>query len=468
MQAQQVAVEQRRVAEVRTQEAETERQKEEQRYREVRSLASSLLFDLYDGVRDLAGSATARRVIVAKAQHQLEMLTADRGRDIGLKRDLAASYERMGELQMVSREPNKADAATALDSYRKAVDLRLKISREPGAQPSDLRDLALSLAKLGDGTFWAGDAKGAIAPYERAWSMAEALTKPPAHDRSMLMALGAIDERRCIILLAGGNTKGSLEACQEGIATLSPLAANSPDDVRIQRLIASTEASYANALRLSKQPQEAEKHARLALESLDRLERLAPNNAEYRRMASSTQTVLAQTLTATGDAAGSLNAFRQAVQSMQVAIEIDPGDLGSALRLGVTLLAFSRRLASTGSAEAAHDAAQDALRLLDRTAAQPGAGPLEWNEFADALLKVDWPDLRRWPKALELARKSVAATERKNPFFLDTLAWAYFRNGNAAQAADTEREAIGLLPADSKGGLRDELQRGLTTFLATK
>jgi tetratricopeptide (TPR) repeat protein len=468
VQAQQVAVEQRRVAELRTREAETERRKEEQRYREVRSLASSLLFDLYDGVRDLAGSATARRLIVAKAQHQLEMLAADRGHDIALTRDLAASYERMGELQMVSRRPNKADAAAALDSYRRAVDLRQKISREPEALPRDRRDLALSLAKLGDGTFWAGDAKGAVAPYDTAWSMAKALVMAPARDSSMPIALATIDERRCIVLMAGGNTKGALEACREGIATLAPLAADSPDDVKIQRLLAGAQASYANDLRLSNQPHDAEKQARQALESLDRLQRLAPSNAEYRRMASSTETVLAQSLTAAGDAAGSLQAFRQAVQAMQVAIEIDPGDLGSALRLGVTLLAFSRRLASSGSAEEAHDAAQDALRLLDRTAAQPGAGPLEWNEFADALLKVDWPDLRRWPKALELARKSVAATGRKNPFFLDTLAWAYFRTGNANQAAETEREAIGLLPVDSKGGLRDELQRGLTTFQAAK
>jgi tetratricopeptide (TPR) repeat protein len=281
----------------------------------------------------------------------------------------------------------------------------------------------------------------------------------------MLTALGSIDERRCIVLLASGNTAGAMESCQQGIATLSPLAAKSPDDVRIQRLIASTEGSYANALRLSKKPQEAEKHARLALESFARLEVLAPNNAEYRRLASATGTVLATSLAAVGDTAGSLEAFQRSVQAMQVAIEIDPQDLGSALRLSVTLLAFSRRLAAGGAKDQAHDAAREALQLLDRTSQRPGAGAVEWNELADALLKVEWPDLRQWPKALQLAQHAVSATSRKNPFFLDTLAWALYRNGSATQAAETEREALNLLPAGSKDGLRDELSRGLKTFL---
>lgn len=465
-QSQQVAEQQRRVAEVRTQEAELAQQKERQRYRDVRSLASSLLFDLYDGVRDLAGSSTARRLILAKVQRQLEVLKAEAGNDIGLQRDLAACYERMGELQVVDpRRPSKNEAAAALESYRKAVDLRRKISQGAGSRPEDRRDLALSLAKLGDGWFFAGDVKQAVESYQTGWEIAQSLIRPESQDGSMLSALGAIDERRCVVLLAAGNSSGAAQACQEGIATLTPLAGKSPDDVKVQRLIATTEASYANALRLSKQPQDAEQHARLAIESLERLEVLAPNNAEYRRLASSSETILAGSLAASGNLPASLEAFRRSVQSMEAAIEIDPNDLGSALRLSVTLLAFSRRLAASGSKDEAHDAAKEALQLLERTSQRPGAGAVEWNELADALLKVEWPDLHQWPKALQLAQNAVSATGRKNPFFLDTLAWAWFRNGSASRAVETEREALGLLPAGSKGGLQDELTRGLKTFL---
>ena len=295
--------------------------------------------------------------------------------------------------------------------------------------------------------------------------MAQSLRRSQPEDASMTRALGTVEERLCIVLLAAGNNAGAMESCRDGIATLSPLAQTLPDDVEVQRLIATTEASYANALRLSGKPQDAATQARLALESLQKLQSLAPSNAEYRRLSSSTETILAGCLAANGDIPASLDAFGRSIRSMEIAVEIDPSDLSSPLRLAGTLLAFSRRLAQGTEKARAHDAAQQALRLLEQTSQKPGAGAVEWNEYADALLKVDWPDLQRPDKALQLAGNAVASTKRGNPFFLDTLAWAYFRTGNAPKAVETERDALRLLPADAKGGLHDELAHGLESFL---
>jgi len=457
-QNQSIANQQRQLAEARTQEAESERAKEQERYRQVRSLSASLLFDLYDGVRDLAGSSTARRLIVAKAQRQLELLSAGSEKDPEIERDLAAAYERMGELRVdpAQTQPAKADAAAALDAYQRGVALRRKIAAQPGNQPGDRRDLALSLSKLGDGEVLAGNMDNALASYEEAWTIAKYQANP--------RTLGTVDDRRCIAFLTAGNTAKALESCQEGIAALGPLAKSAPEDAEVQRLIATTEASYGNALRLSRKPAEAAQQARLAVASFDRLESLAPSNAEYRRLASTTQTILALSLAATGDNTGSQEAFRKSVQSMEIAIEIDPTDLRAPLRLAVTLLAFSRRLQQTGDKDAAHQTSQEALTLLDRATQKPSAGAVEWNEYADALLKVEQPDLLQPAKALHLAQNAVAATNRTNPFFLDTLAWAYFRSGDAPKAAETERDALRLLPSDAKGGLHDELEHGLETF----
>ncbi|HEY3836878.1 MAG TPA: protein kinase [Bryobacteraceae bacterium] len=461
--ARRVATEQQALAETRTREVEFERQKERQRYREVRSLASSLLFDLHDGIRDLAGSTTARRLIVSKAQQQLELLNADSGNDISVQRDLAAAYERLGELRVDPRHPDKNDAAAALDYLRRAIRIRERIFNGMHALPSDRRDMALSLSKLGDGQFWAADVKDALVSYQSAWNLAQAewRTSPGDAERR---TVAQIDERRCFGLLASGNTAGAMDACREGIASLSDLHRRRPNDVEIQRLTASIEASYANALRLAHKPQEAVVQARQGLESLQRLQTLAPNNAEYRRMASSTETILASSLAAAGDSQRSTEAFRRAVKSMQVAVEIDPSDLGSALRLAVTLREFSRRLKAGNDDAGAHDAAQEALQLLQQTNEKPGAGPMEWNEYADALLKVDWPDLQQPAKALALAQKAAASTDRKNPFILDTLAWAYFRNGDAPKAIEAEQDALRLLPPNAQGGLHEELDRGLKTF----
>ena len=464
-QARRFAGEQQKLADTRASEAEHERQREQERYREVRSLASSLLFDLYDGVRDLAGSTTARRLMVSRAQHQLELLRADSGNDIGLQRDLAASWERLGELRVDPARRNKNDAAAAVEACQRALDLRKQIVARRDSAVSDRRDLALSISKLGDGNFFAGDMKTALSLYQDARSLAKSLVISNPADNTMPRALGTVDERLCVVLLTSGKGRDAMDSCQEGIATLSPLAKALPDDVEVQKLIADTEASYANALRLSGKGREAAVQARQALESLERLEALAPSNAEYRRLTSSAESILAASLAASGDEAASLEAFQRSIRSMEIAIEIDPTDLGSPLRLAVTLLAFSRRLEKGTQKEKAHDAAREALRLLEQTSEKPGAGAVEWNEYADALLKVDWPDLKSPEKALPLAEKAVATSNRRNPFFLDTLAWAWYQTGETSKAIETERDALHLLPATAHGGLHDELARGLDTFL---
>jgi eukaryotic-like serine/threonine-protein kinase len=463
---QRVAEEQRALAEARTRDVEAARRKEQERYRDLRALTASLLFDLHDGIRDLAGSTMARRLIVEKAQHTLELLSADGEHDPDLQRDLAACYERMGELRVDPHRPDKNDAGAALDAYRHAVALRRGIAAAPFAQPGDRRDLALSLTKLGNGEALAGDLKQAAAFDTEAWELALALVRAEPADPSMRRALGSVDERRCIILLTSGRNSEALAACQEGIATLTPLAQDAPNDIQVQRMLASTEASNANALRFSGKPEAATQQARLALASLDRLQILAPENAEFRRMSASAEIILAGSLARTGDQQGSEQAYRRAARATELAVEIDPADLQSPLRLAVTLLALSRREASRGDKTSAHETARQALGLLRAVAEKPGAGAVEWNEYADALLKTDWPDLADNAEALRLAQKSVSATDRKNPFCLDTLAWAYFRTGDSAKAAATERDALSLLPANAHGGLHDELQQGLNTFLA--
>jgi hypothetical protein len=52
--------------------------------------------------------------------------------------------------------------------------------------------------------------------------------------------------------------------------------------------------------------------------------------------------------------------------------------------------------------------------------------------------------------------------------FLDTLAWAYFRSGDARSAVRAERQALSLVPAGNAlgQGLRSELEQGLAQFEA--
>ena len=106
--------------------AEANREKAEQRFAEVRTLARSFLFEIHDALRDLEGSEKARATLVTRALEYLDGLASEAGDDPVLLEELAASYERVGDVQGNPRDMSLGDGAGALASWRKAEALRAK------------------------------------------------------------------------------------------------------------------------------------------------------------------------------------------------------------------------------------------------------------------------------------------------------------------------------------------------------
>ena len=106
-------------------------------------------------------------------------------------------------------------------------------------------------------------------------------------------------------------------------------------------------------------------------------------------------------------------------------------------------------------------------------------------EYREAMrLKPDWPEPARrlaWvlatdenPKyrdageAVRLAEQACAATSRKNPFALDTLAAAYAEAGRFEEAVTAAREALEKLPASSDAGLSQQIRGRLALYGARR
>ena len=73
---------------------------------------------MHDAVKDLAGSTPARRLMVQKGIEYLDKLAADAGNRADLRRELAAGYLRVGDVQGRPLNPNLGDTAGALASYQ--------------------------------------------------------------------------------------------------------------------------------------------------------------------------------------------------------------------------------------------------------------------------------------------------------------------------------------------------------------
>lgn len=114
-------------AEARRQ-AVVERDRAERNFDAVRSLAKTFMFDFYDEIEHLRGATDAREMLVVDAQRYLETLAAqadERGTDDPeLLAEIAAAYDRLGDIQASSFRANTGETDAAEASYEQARRLR--------------------------------------------------------------------------------------------------------------------------------------------------------------------------------------------------------------------------------------------------------------------------------------------------------------------------------------------------------
>jgi eukaryotic-like serine/threonine-protein kinase len=121
--------------------ARIERARAERRFNDVRKLANSLMFEVHDSIRDLPGTLPARKLLVNRALEYLDSLSQEASGDSDLQRELAAAYDRVGDLLGYSGAANLGDYAGALQSYEKALAIR---EASAAAHPDD-RQMQLAL-----------------------------------------------------------------------------------------------------------------------------------------------------------------------------------------------------------------------------------------------------------------------------------------------------------------------------------
>ena len=111
-----------------------------QRFNQAHAIANSFLFDVYDVIADLPGTTHARIVVARRAEQYLNVLSRERSSDLTLRRDLAASYRKLGDILGRPFAPNLGNTAAALENYRKAAALLEGIAGAGRADATLLKD----------------------------------------------------------------------------------------------------------------------------------------------------------------------------------------------------------------------------------------------------------------------------------------------------------------------------------------
>ncbi|MHC4447364.1 MAG: serine/threonine protein kinase, partial [Planctomycetota bacterium] len=165
--------------------AASQRDTAARRFDSVRALARTFMFDFHDAIQTLDGSLPARELLVTTAQEYLDDLRAEGGDHPGLLRELASAYDRVGDIQGGTRNPNIGDTEGALINYQTAFELRQALTAELGEETelSLQAELASSHMRLGDVLLHSGEVPQALDHYRESLDIFEDLARSDAEYR---------------------------------------------------------------------------------------------------------------------------------------------------------------------------------------------------------------------------------------------------------------------------------------------
>jgi len=182
----------------------------EHRFNDVRALAHAVLFDYHDAIKDLPGSTPVRERLVRDALSYLDTLAQESHGDRSLQRELAAAYERVGDVQGGTLSGNLGDTQGALESYRKAQQILETLFAADSGDGQTRRDLARTVVARGTLLFDSGDVEGSLALARQA----EQVLRPLAGDSvdaSLRLSLGAADDLLGVLLLETGDPRAAAD-----------------------------------------------------------------------------------------------------------------------------------------------------------------------------------------------------------------------------------------------------------------
>ena len=125
------------------------------RFEDVRRLAHSILFEIEPKIANLSGkSIETRQLLVQRAMEYLDSLSAEKGNDPDLRRELAVAYRRVGDILGNPGYSNLGDLKGALASYQKSQGLLQAIVAANDRDRQAREELAKLHQQIGTALFW--------------------------------------------------------------------------------------------------------------------------------------------------------------------------------------------------------------------------------------------------------------------------------------------------------------------------
>ena len=214
--------------------AETQRQKAEKRFGDVRKIAGSFIFEISPKIENLAGAMEAREILVKRALEYLDNLAQESGDDRDLQRELAAAYEKVGDIQGRLNQPSLGDTKAALESYRKAQNLRESVLSADTANLEKQSELANDDEQIGYLLWWSSETKKAVELYQKSLEMREKIVSENPVNADFRQRLAKLQMQYGDIPAWDKETEKALGHYLPALEILEKLAVEVPGDATIK------------------------------------------------------------------------------------------------------------------------------------------------------------------------------------------------------------------------------------------
>ncbi|MBN2560901.1 MAG: protein kinase [Phycisphaerae bacterium] len=334
-----------------------------QRFEQVRELANAFIFDFHDAIVELPGSTPARELLVKTALTYLDSLAEEAGDDLLLQRELAAAYSKVGDVQGSVRRANLGDTAGAMRSYQKTMEILEKLH---AAEPDDdrlVRDVGLTLGRVGDMYWVTGRTEEALAQYERAKEMAQAVCdrNPDYLPAKRTLAIGYQDVGDTLIDM--GKTEEALANYREALRLVEALAQADPTSAEARSDSAMFHDKVGLALLKEGQTEEAMTSLREAMEIRKALLLECPTNARLRSLLAGSYDHLGDIHDFVGQEDEALEYYRQSLEIRKALAEVDPTNAKARRDLAISYNRVGVTEAKVGQTDAALANAHKALDI---------------------------------------------------------------------------------------------------------
>ncbi|MEQ1764796.1 MAG: protein kinase [Pyrinomonadaceae bacterium] len=257
--------------------AREERDRAQRRFEDVRKLSNSLLFEITPKIEQLPGTTEAREILVNRASEYLDSLASESQDDIELRRELAAAYEKVGDLQGNPNRPNLGDLSGAIESYDKAYGLRASLPKTNDSTAG----LAANRSRAANIRFVQNYVRESLENSEEAIGLYESIVNDPSTPDTIRRAYFETKLDHGQTFANNNQYETAIPIHRKVVADISRLDRSDPETLRID---ARARSFLANALSWDGKQEEAELEMASAVKVAESLAAGHPNDTGIQKV----------------------------------------------------------------------------------------------------------------------------------------------------------------------------------------